>query len=177
MPHAGRVRRRGVGSRRTTDEAAEQGGASLGGGGGGKGASQGEPRSASHAPDTVREHACSRGRPGCGGRICACRYYPRQEPYAVIPLVRICAGGGQQCPSLPRPFSSFRLKAWVSKAPINPRALKGRPIPQTKLHCSFSLVTRHMSLVTAFPVLFFSPLATRHSSLATALKTGGSSAP
>ena len=24
------------------------------------------------------------------------------------------------------------------------------PIPQTNLHCSFSLVTRHMSLVTAF---------------------------
>ena len=27
----------------------------------------------------------------------------RQEPYAVIPLVRIRAGGGQQWPSLPRP--------------------------------------------------------------------------
>jgi hypothetical protein len=90
--HAGEESDRAV----STREAAEQGGASLSGGGGGKGVSQGEPRSASHAPDTVREHACSRGRPVCGGRRCASRYYPRQEPYAVVPLVRICAGGGQQ---------------------------------------------------------------------------------
>jgi hypothetical protein len=27
---------------------------------------------------------------------------PRQEPYAVVPHVRICAGGGGQPPSLPR---------------------------------------------------------------------------
>ena len=39
-PHAGRVRRRGVGSRRSTDEAAEQRGASLGGGGGGESANR-----------------------------------------------------------------------------------------------------------------------------------------
>jgi hypothetical protein len=30
------------------------------------------------------------------------RHDPRKEPYAVMPLVRICAGGGQQWPSLPR---------------------------------------------------------------------------
>ena len=30
-------------------------------------------------------------------------HHLRQEPYAVTPLVRICAGGGQQWPSLPRP--------------------------------------------------------------------------
>jgi len=54
-PHAGRVRWRGVGLRRSTDEAAEQRGASLGGGGGGKGASQGELCLISHASDTERE--------------------------------------------------------------------------------------------------------------------------
>ena len=31
------------------------------------------------------------------------RHDLRQEPYAVAPLVRICAGGVQQWPSLPRP--------------------------------------------------------------------------
>ena len=30
------------------------------------------------------------------------RHFPREEPYAVVPHVRICAGGGQQSPSLPR---------------------------------------------------------------------------
>jgi hypothetical protein len=30
------------------------------------------------------------------------RHHPRQEPYAGIPLVRICAGGAQQRASLPR---------------------------------------------------------------------------
>jgi hypothetical protein len=49
-----------------------------------------------HAPGTVPKDSCSRGRPVRGGRSCACRYYPRQEPYGVVPLVRICAGGGRQ---------------------------------------------------------------------------------
>ena len=31
------------------------------------------------------------------------RHHPRPEPYAVVPHVRICAGGEQQCSSLPRP--------------------------------------------------------------------------
>jgi hypothetical protein len=31
------------------------------------------------------------------------RHDLRQEPYAVVPHVRICAGGGEQSPSLPRP--------------------------------------------------------------------------
>jgi hypothetical protein len=35
------------------------------------------------------------------------RSYPREEPYAVIPLVRICAGGGQRCSSLPQPGAPF----------------------------------------------------------------------
>ncbi|WP_418202200.1 group II intron reverse transcriptase/maturase [Anaerohalosphaera lusitana] len=36
-------------------------------------------------------------------RLKAARYDPRQEPYAVIPHVRICAGGCEQSQSLPRP--------------------------------------------------------------------------
>ena len=36
-------------------------------------------------------------------RPAANRHDLRQEPDAVTPLVRICAGGGQQWPSLPRP--------------------------------------------------------------------------
>ena len=32
-----------------------------------------------------------------------CRYNLRQEPYAVVPHVRICAGGAGQPASLPRP--------------------------------------------------------------------------
>jgi hypothetical protein len=32
----------------------------------------------------------------------ASRHDSRQEPYAVVPHVRICAGGGEQSPSLPR---------------------------------------------------------------------------
>src|SRR5450631_3686990 len=35
-------------------------------------------------------------------RISASRHDSRQEPYAVVPHVRICAGGGEQSPSLPR---------------------------------------------------------------------------
>ena len=34
------------------------------------------------------------------------RHYLRQEPYAVVPHVRICAGGAGQPASLPRPFHS-----------------------------------------------------------------------
>src|SRR6516165_1789566 len=33
------------------------------------------------------------------------RHNLRQEPYAVVPLVRICAGGGGQLPSLPQPLN------------------------------------------------------------------------
>ena len=54
-------------------------------------------------PTLSGDAACLRGRRGCGRRCAACCHHPRQEPYAVIPLVRICAGGGQQWPSLPRP--------------------------------------------------------------------------
>jgi DNA-binding NarL/FixJ family response regulator len=35
------------------------------------------------------------------------RHDPRQEPGAVVPLAGICAGGGEQSPSLPRRFSAL----------------------------------------------------------------------
>jgi hypothetical protein len=41
-------------------------------------------------------------------RSVSSRHDLRQEPYAVTPLVRICAGGGQQWPSLPRPRQLHR---------------------------------------------------------------------
>src|SRR5438105_7021872 len=38
-------------------------------------------------------------------RSASSRHDLRQEPYAVTLHVRICAGGGQQRPSLPRPYA------------------------------------------------------------------------
>jgi hypothetical protein len=40
---------------------------------------------------------------GSGGWTPTLRVDSRQEPYAVVPHVRICAGGGERSPSLPRP--------------------------------------------------------------------------
>jgi hypothetical protein len=40
-------------------------------------------------------------------RSASLRHDLRQEPYAVTLHVRICAGGGQQWPSLPRPSRAF----------------------------------------------------------------------
>jgi len=58
-------------------------------------------------PDTSPTQCGERVSQGSGGvRQAIVRFdvsHPRQEPYAVIPLVRICAGGGQRWPSLPRP--------------------------------------------------------------------------
>lgn len=47
---------------------------------------------------TFRGHGCS-----TRIRINASRHDSRQEPYAVVPHVRICAGGGERSSSLPRP--------------------------------------------------------------------------
>jgi hypothetical protein len=66
------------------------------GGNGGKGGGQGESRVCAYVPDpepdstypSATGDALAAGRGGT-------RQHPRQEPYAVIPLVRICAGGGQ----------------------------------------------------------------------------------
>jgi hypothetical protein len=37
-------------------------------------------------------------------RLALRRHDPRWEPGAVVPLAGICAGGGEQSPSLPRPL-------------------------------------------------------------------------
>ena len=42
----------------------------------------------------------------------ALRYDSRQEPYAVVPHVRICAGGGEKSPSLPRPLDVLDVATW-----------------------------------------------------------------
>jgi len=39
------------------------------------------------------------------------RHHLRQEPYEVIPQVRICAGGAGQPASLPRPFLDVAIKS------------------------------------------------------------------
>ena len=63
-------------------------------------------------PDTSPTQCGERVSQGLGGVrqaiVCFDVSHPRQEPYAVIPLVRICAGGGQRWPSLPRPHFSSR---------------------------------------------------------------------
>jgi hypothetical protein len=38
---------------------------------------------------------------------------PRWEPDAVVPRVRVCAGGGGQPPSLPRPISAVFCSLWI----------------------------------------------------------------
>jgi hypothetical protein len=67
---------------------------------------------------------------GIGGntptRRCASRHDPRQEPYAVIPHVRICAGGGGQPPSLPRPPVSRRMQRATAAALPEPGPI---PVP------------------------------------------------
>jgi hypothetical protein len=70
---------------------------------GGKGPGQGELGSAPHRPDTAPGF-CAPG-VGSGTRrpVGAPRQHPRQEPDAVVPLVRIRGGGGGQPSSLPRP--------------------------------------------------------------------------
>ena len=38
---------------------------------------------------------------------------PRWGPYAVMPLVRFCAGGDQQCSSLPRPWFAASFSVFI----------------------------------------------------------------
>src|ERR1043166_5557583 len=70
------------------------------GGGGGKGAGRGKPTRVGHAPDTepvlratstraVRQEMVRL----CNWVVITCRHHLRQEPDAVVPHVRICAGG------------------------------------------------------------------------------------
>ena len=104
--HAGDERTWEVGRPRSTWEAAEQSRETGRGGGGGKGAGQGEPAQAQRAPDTEPGRRAKRARAGTSGRRessrAARRRHPRWEPDAVIPHVRICAGGAGRPVSLPR---------------------------------------------------------------------------
>jgi hypothetical protein len=51
------------------------------------------------------------------------RHHPRQEPDAVIPLVRICEGGGSQEPSLPRPAQPPAPRAPCTQGTLYPAPL------------------------------------------------------
>src|SRR5260370_12755899 len=81
-----------------------------GGGGGGEGCTRGEQRTGGGGSDTEPSyHVDPIG--GCAPvrmRVqTACRptFDPREEPGALAAHAGICAGGGQQWPSLPRPYS------------------------------------------------------------------------
>jgi len=59
------------------------------------------------------------------------RHYPRQEPDAVVPHVRICAGGGPKGPSLPRPCGHWgrsSRRAHYARPPPAPQS----PAPRTR---------------------------------------------
>jgi hypothetical protein len=58
--------------------------------------------------------------------------HPRQEPYALEALVRICAGGGQRWPSLPRPIA-FRPVTGL-------KAYEAFSVSRFKLSCSSDLI-------------------------------------
>ena len=71
--------------------------------GGAKGGGQGEYAPAKHVLDSEPGSRVT----GAGAYTATCAVtHPRQEPYAGKPHVRICAGGGEQSPSLPRPSSA-----------------------------------------------------------------------
>ena len=106
----------------STDEALEQSrdgpgmqGVGGGGGRGGKGARSKGRQAATHAPDTAPGSACHRrGEPtdrrdGSLLSRTSITFDPRQEPGAGKPQAGICAGGGEQSPSLPRPVIATPL--------------------------------------------------------------------
>src|SRR5712664_259764 len=47
--------------------------------------------------------------------------HPRWEPYAVMPLVRFCAGGDQRWSSLPRPLVLFTRVEWIRNILLSKR--------------------------------------------------------
>ena len=101
-PQGRHARSGGVGPRHSIDEPDEQRRAIFGGAWGEKGAGQGEHRLIQHSPDTARGSRVSQGLSGV--RVATLLVtHPRSEPYAVMPLVRCCAGGDQRWSSLPRP--------------------------------------------------------------------------
>ena len=89
----------------STWEAGEQNRHAGSGVRGGKGTTRGSCRAIrSRAGHSAGHHECFSASHDYGAyrRQRLDRSFPREEPYAVVPLVRICAGGGQQWPSLPR---------------------------------------------------------------------------
>ena len=79
----------------------------------GNGSGEGEHRSLLYEPDTERENSCHREWALCEEH-CLLAIHPRQEPYALIAHVRICAGvpGDRQHPY--RDLSLFSRPLWVS---------------------------------------------------------------
>jgi hypothetical protein len=68
------------------------------------------------APADLSEDDAARGplvaqpeTPASLSRLAVRRHDPRQEPGAVVPLAGICAGGGEQSPSLPRHVTFQKL--------------------------------------------------------------------
>ena len=105
MPHAPRVRRRGVGLGRSTGEGSEQRRGTARGGSGGKGLGRGECRRARRGPHTEADKPRPKRWTACGAEAVvglAIRQHPRQEPYELNAHVRICAGGA------PVPLSTLR---------------------------------------------------------------------
>ena len=81
-------------------------------------------------PDARDRHSwpCPSGWFGLRAHICRprpppapLRHYPRQEPGAVVPLAGICAGGGQQWPSLPRQGPHFGASICDRRLPFGDR--------------------------------------------------------
>jgi hypothetical protein len=59
------------------------------------------------------------------------RHHPRQEPGALAAPAGICAGGGEQSPSLPRPvLRPCQQVSWQEDfAPYSGRAMLARRLP------------------------------------------------
>src|SRR3954470_23971083 len=70
--------------------------------------------------------ATSTADPAPLARAAVRRYYPRQEPSAVVPHAGICAGGGRQRPSLPQPIPAAPRRRMRRPCPIG-RDPKGSP--------------------------------------------------
>jgi len=54
------------------------------------------------------------------------RYHLRQEPYAVVPHVRICGGGAGQPAFLPRPFIPHQLNRGVAYSQTKDRFARSK---------------------------------------------------
>src|SRR3954451_230810 len=74
--------------------------------------------------------ATSTADPAPLARAAVRRYYPRQEPSAVVPHAGICAGGGRPRPSLPPPLVAAPGRSLHRPRPLAaPRRRMHRPCP------------------------------------------------